>query len=196
MPSQANPNPRPAPRERERESKLHLEISTVKFKIYAALSKLSQTIILPLPQRHRATASGANIITSDNQYVVVKLSGKSLNQNNLDFIGGNNEKPHPLSNGTELFDHLYREALEEANISKSDFESLILKAVIQMTRGLAFFYYEGRLNITAEELKAQFERQKEKDPDIADLVFFTHDEYLDFLENERGLIGGVVRGLV
>jgi hypothetical protein len=160
------------------------------------LSKLSQTLILPIPQRHRSTASGATIITSDNQYVVVKLSGKSLNQNNLDFIGGNNEKPHPLSNGPELFDHLYREALEEANITKANFESLILKAVIQMTRGLAFFYYEGRLNITADELKDQFESQNEKDPDISDLIFFTRDEYLDFLENDRGLIGGVVGGLV
>jgi ADP-ribose pyrophosphatase YjhB (NUDIX family) len=115
-----------------------------------------------------------------------------MNPNKYEYIGGNIEFPHPLSNGEYLFAHLYRETKEEINLDPTDFDKLILKAVIQSQRGYVIFHFHAKINLTSDEILDRFKIVK--DPDIAGVKFFDRDEYLKFLsESGRGLDGVVGR---
>jgi 8-oxo-dGTP pyrophosphatase MutT (NUDIX family) len=182
-------------RERERESNLlELEFAPIEFKVVSALSKLAQTFWTEVEYRHRACACGMVAETRDGKYVMVELSGKSMNPYKFDYVGGNIEFPHPLSSGEDLFEHLYRETKEEINLDPSDFEDLTLKAVIQSQRGFVSFHFHSKLKLSGDEVVERFKGVK--DPDIAGVRLFDRDEYLKFLERSGRWLDEVVRGLV
>lgn len=173
---------------------MHLEFAPIEFKVIAALLKLSKTFRTDIEYRHRACACGAVLQTKDDKYLMVELSGKSMNPNKYDYVGGNVEFPHPLSNGDDLFQHLYREAKEEINVDPADFSELSLKAVIQSKGGYVIFHFQGTLNLTSDKVTEKFKAVK--DPDISRVIFFDRDEYIRFLSESRRMLDGVVRALV
>ncbi len=105
-----------------------------------------------------------------------------MNGNEIEHIGGILEKPLPLQNGTDLFNHLYKEMKEEAKINKKDIESLHLKIMAQSQRGAVNFIFKAKLKIKSTELKERFKKSKKHDPDIAGLLFLKKSEYLNYLE--------------
>ena len=119
-----------------------------------------------------------------------------MNQHETEHIGGIFEKPLPLENGTDLFNHLYKEMQEEALLNKKDIKDLNLRAVIQSQRGAVNFVFKTTLNITANELKTRFKQNTNHDPDIADLLILNKLEYVDYLENCGRDIKKLMVGLV
>ena len=123
---------------------------------------------------------GATVKTSDDFYVLVKLSGKSMNNNTIEMLGGMAETETPFSGGNFLFDVLYQELEEEACVGKGDIESCWLRGFFSGTAAHYGFYFETRLNITAEEVAVKF--ADNSDVDVDSLLFFTRQEYLAKLE--------------
>lgn len=114
-------------------------------------------------------------------YVIVKLSGKSMNGNDFDVLGGMMETELPLDKPLDLFHHLYAELKEEANIDIQDISENMLRGIVQTQRGHVLFHFDIKLNVTAKELKERFDTNT-KDPDIEDLMFLSKEEYVSYLK--------------
>ncbi len=154
------------------------------------------TFITPVEERHRVASCAAHIETHDRKFVLVALSGKSMNGYGIEHVGGVLEKPLPLKNGRDLFKHLYKEIKEEARIYKKDLKNLYLKKVVQGQRGAVHFIFKTKLKITSTELKQRFKQNRKKDPDIGDLLILERSEYLDYLNNCRRSVKKVMVGLM
>jgi hypothetical protein len=152
--------------------------------VASSLQQLAGAFLTPVEYRHRSASVGATIKTKDGKYVVVKLSGKSMNTHDIELVGGMVEKPEPLDNSKDLFNHLYKEMKEEAFIYKKDIDEMFLRAVLQAQKGSVLFHFEIKLNVTAKELKDRFkQKEKQRDKDITDLIFWSREEYLSYLAN-------------
>lgn len=114
---------------------------------------------------------------------MVRLTGKSMNEREIEHVGGIIEKPLPLKNGNDLFNHLYKEMKEEALINKKDIKEIKLRAVIQSQRGAVNFIFKTSLNINAGELIQRFKEKGNTDPDIKELLVLSKAKYLDYLES-------------
>lgn len=124
----------------------------------------------------------ATVKTSDDRYVLVGLSGKSMNENKTDFLGGIMETEPPITSGEGLFESLYKELEEEAFIKKDDVASAALKMVYINTSTNAGFYFEMLLKITSEDLEQRF-RSRKKEIDIQSLKILSRADFIQTLKN-------------
>ena len=145
--------------------------------------------------QHNGTFVGSSVRTKDNYYVMVKLSGKSMNTNNYDLLGGMVETETDFTGSSFLFDVLYQEMQEEGGIERQDVKSCEMRMMYQGEYGHVGFYFETDLKITKADLESRFENNS--DQDIESLVFFNQEEYEQILESHnpnKQLILKVFRG--
>lgn len=126
----------------------------------------------------------ATIKTSDEKYLMVELSGKSMNENKTDFLGGIMETEPPIISGKDLFESLYKELEEEAFIKKDDIASAVLKMVYINTSTNAGFYFEVLLKSSAEDLEQRF-RSQTKEVDIQSLKILSRADFIQTLKNHN-----------
>jgi hypothetical protein len=170
--------------------KLNLEVSTIKYRVTSSLQLLTQKMSksLSVKKKHNVCSCGSAVRTKDGKYVVAELSGKSMNSNRLELLGGMVEKPLPLTNSKELFDHLYSELKEEAFINKKDVGSIILRAVMRSAGGTIVFHFDTKLNLTSKTIRERFIKNKNRDPDIADLLFLSKKDFVTYLKTSDRVI--------
>jgi len=136
-------------------------------------------------------------ITSDGYFCMVKLSGKSMNNNIYDFIGGMAETDTPFNHHTYLFDALYKEMEEEACIDKDMIESCTLRCFFQAKNGHYGFHFLTKLSKSKTDIEKRF--KDNTDIDIDSLVFLKKDQYLRKLSQLPGhkpLIGEIISKII
>lgn len=163
--------------------KLRIDFGLLEYRARQALSVLSANQNLPEKYRHYGCYTAATVRTADDTYLVVELSGRSMNMNKLDMPGGIMEKPQEIESGEDVFNALYTELREEARIQKGDIETLYLRAVFNTFNAHTCFYFEAKLNVSSEELLARF-ADEERDQDISSLKALSKEEYLTFLATQ------------
>ena len=133
---------------------------------------------------HGGCHAGATVKTNDNKYLMVKISGKSINSNIYDFAGGIVEDDIEfIPNGEFIFKTIKKELKEEAGIDESDIENICMEMLFQGKGAHTGFYFSIDLNISSKELLNRF--KDNKDQDIESLKFFTEEEYKNILKNHN-----------
>lgn len=161
--------------------KVRLRFSPLEYKVRQILPGLPGYANLPSDCWRRGAFAAATVRTADDRYLIVELTGTSMNQNECEVLGGLMEKPIELRGGEDVFACLYAELEEEARITRADIETCVLRAIFLGHSTNAGFYFEVSLNVPSSELLARFESEA-RDPDIKALQALTREEYATFLQ--------------
>lgn len=164
------------------EDKLHLDFGIFDFKTRECLVEAKGYEQLPESYFRKGCHTQGTIRTTDGKYLLVELSGKSLNFNKIDFIGGIMETKPELKTGEDVFTSFLLELEEEACITKEDIATIYLNIIYLNIHTNIGFYFEVLLNIGAQELADRFIRDG-KDQDIKSLKILTRDDYLTTLRS-------------
>lgn len=163
---------------------LNLELATYDFKHrYGLVAMTRNKEIDETQHRRNGCFVGSTVITSDDKYIMVKLTSKTVNPNTYDLLGGMVETDVPMHPHTYLFDVLYQELEEEAGITQADIAKCTLKMMYAGMNGHVGFYFETKLSISQQELEARFTHNT--DIDIDSLHFYTANEYWDILSKHN-----------
>ena len=169
----------------ERDGKVMLDFGIIEYKIRDGLIAIPEYYNLPQEYWRKGCFSSASIKTSDDRYLMAELSGKSMNPNKVDLIGGVMETNIGMKTGDDIFQSLYNELEEEAGIEKKDIQESYLQTVYLASGTNVGLYFEIVLHVSSEELLERF--KDNKDADIKSIRVYTRDEYLHELENHSSL---------
>ena len=161
-------------------NKIHLDFGEIFFKVRFGLPQIPEYFDLPEEYYRKGCFTGATVRTSDDKYLMVELSGKSMNQNKIDMIGGMVETDIPLKTGQDIWAQFYDELEEEALVIPADVASCILRAVYLTTNTNVGFYFQCDLAISSQEVVRNFE-SKSKHVDIQGLKLYSYDSYREML---------------
>jgi len=117
----------------------------------------------------------AFIETRDSKYLMGRLSGKTLNEKTVDFIGGvlSFDEIKIKSSG-DIWKIMYRELEEEANIKKEDIQSAILiGGAVSWYSNVALVFYI-KLKIDSETAMKGF--NKRSDDELSELLCLDRSE--------------------
>lgn len=169
-----------------KENKLLLDFSIFDFKTRECLIETEGYYNLPEEYWRKGCYTSATVKTSDGKYLMVELSGKSMNTNKVDYLGGIMETEPPIQSGKDIFDSLYAELEEEAFIKKADILEAHLKLIFISARTNVGFYFEILLKNTSEQVTKRFDNQI-KEIDIKSLKIMSRTDYISELENHANV---------
>lgn len=161
--------------------KVQLELGICDFKTISCLLEIPGYFALGEPYYRNSCHTLATVKTTDNKFVMVELSGKSMNENNIDFLGGVMEANPEVKAGSDIFQCMYDELEEEAAISRNIINDIYLQLIYLNPKTSVGFYFEVILNISSIALLERFTAQG-KDDDIKSLKVFSREEYIATLE--------------
>lgn len=167
----------------EQNGKVAVDFGTIEYKALDGLIAIPAYFALPEVYYRKGCFSTGTVKTADELYVMVELSGKSMNENRTELIGGIMETNIAFRSGKDIFRSFYDELEEEVGIQDKDIQECFLKAVYVAARTSVAFYYEVILNVPSEELEKRFENNE--DDDIQTLCFFTREQYMTALDDHR-----------
>lgn len=167
----------------ERDREIYLNLGTFEYKVRDGLIEIPEYFELPEEYWRKGCYSTASVKTSDGKYIMVELSGKSMNRNSLELIGGIMETNIEMKSGEDIFKSFYDELEEEACVKKEDIETCYLKSIYFEVRTNVAFYFEVFLTISSTELIERF--KENKDDDIKNLLLFSKEDYIEALENHQ-----------
>lgn len=169
----------------EKDEKVILDFGTFEYKVRDGLLSIPESFDLPQEYWRKGCFTCASIKTSDDRYIMAELSGKSMNHNRVDLIGGIMETNIGMITGDDVFKSFYNELEEEAGITEDDIKESYLQTIYLTVGNNVAFYFEVILNVSSEELIERFKNNK--DADIKSLCVFTREEYLNVLKNHSSL---------
>ena len=161
--------------------KVKIELGIIDFKTFLCINEIPEYFDLGEEYHKNYCHNLATVKTKDDYYIMVNLSGKSINENKFDFIGGAMETDIKIDSGYQLFESFYKELKEEAFVEKNDIKESYLRIIYSNPKTNIGFYFEIVLAQTKDELINKF-NSREKDPDIHSLKFFKRDDYIKTLE--------------
>ena len=167
---------------------IKIDFGLLEYKAREALPSIPGYFDLSDEFYRKGCYSGATVKTSDDQYLIVELSGKSMNLNRVDVLGGIIEKPTEIANGEDVFGALYAELEEEGCIRQTDIKESYLRSIYMEAKTNIGFYFEVLLSISSAELLAR-SVQGMKDQDIRSLQSLTREEYMHVLRTEMNSPG-------
>ena len=169
----------------QKDKKLVLEFAVFDFKTRDGLIAIPEYFDLPEEYYRKGCFAVSSVRTSDNKYIMAELSGKSMNPNRFENIGGVMESNIPMVSGESVFRCLYTEFEEEISVRLEDIVECYLQTIFLADKTNVAFYFETILNISSDELLERFKNNT--DPDIKSLCIYTREEYLDALANHSSL---------
>ena len=167
---------------KEKDQKLVMDFGLLEYKARATLQTIPGYLELPEEYYHKGCYTGATVKTADDKFIIVELSGKSMNTFATDMLGGIMEKPLVIETGKDVFECIYVELEEEACIGKNDIKESYLRSVFLTSNCHTCFYFEAILNVSSETLLDRFSNENQ-DQDIKSLKVLSREEYLSFLKN-------------
>jgi hypothetical protein len=179
---------------REENGKVYLDFSILDFKTRFGLGQVLPEIDFDETMYRNGCYVGATVKTSDNKYLMVKLSGKYMNENFNDVLGGVMETNIEM-NSEYIFNVLHTELQEEAGVKESEIKNTILKAIYQGMYTNVGFYLETELSISSNDVLKRFELNT--DVDVAEIEVYSYEDYLDVLKNHnenKGFIHDLIMG--
>lgn len=165
----------------EEQGKLRLDFGKIEYKVRDGLIDVPGFLDLSEVYYRKGCYTTASVKTADGHYLMVELSGKSMNMNTTDLLGGIMETEPECKTGEDVFRSLYKELEEEALISESDIAESYLRSLYLERRTNICFYFEVQLTVSSGEILARFERLS-ADQDIAAVKSFTKEEYIMALQ--------------
>ena len=144
----------------EQQDKVILDFGILEYKVRDGLIAIPEYFNLPEEYYRKGCFTCSSIRTSDDKYLMAELSGKSMNPNKVDLIGGVMETNIPMTLGDDIFESLYAELFEEAGIEKSDISDCYLQTIYLAQGTNIAFYFETILNIDSTELLERFKKTK------------------------------------
>lgn len=167
----------------EKDGKVLIDFGTFEYKVRDGLIAIPEYFNLSEEYYRKGCFTTASIKTSDDLYLMVELSGKSMNENSIDLVGGIMETDTEMNTGTDVFKSFYKELAEEVGVTENDIDSIYLNSIYLEHRTNVGFYFEVVLNIPYEELVARF--SDNEDIDIKSIRAFSRDQYIETLNNHR-----------
>ena len=122
---------------KEKNGKVYLDFAILDFKTRFGLREALPKIDFDETMYRNGSYVGATVKTLDDKYLMIKLSGKSMNRNTNDVLGGVMETNIEM-NSEYIFNVLHTELQEEAGIKESEINNTFLKAIYQV-EGTPFF---------------------------------------------------------
>ena len=167
---------------KEKDQKLVMDFGLLEYKARATLQTIPGYLELPEEYYHKGCYTGATVKTADDKFIIVELSGKSMNTFATDMLGGIMEKPLVIETGKDVFECIYVELEEEACIGKNDIKESYLRSVFLTSNCHTCFYFEAILNVSSETLLDRFSNENQ-DQDIKSLKVLSREEYISFLKS-------------
>ncbi|MAQ77483.1 hypothetical protein CL684_03080 [Candidatus Campbellbacteria bacterium] len=167
---------------KQQESNIVFEFQVMKFKDRFGLREIHRRYGISKELHRKGCFVSATVKTLDKKFVMVRLSGKSMNMNSIEVLGGIMEDNIQMSN-TYIFDVLYLEIEEEIGVTKEEIKSMSLRAIFQGGYTNVGFYFEVDLNLSSTEILQRF--KENRDYDIAGIEIFNYKEYLNILKNHN-----------
>lgn len=168
-----------------KEDKVILDFGTFEYKVRDGLIAIPEYFDLPEEYWRKGCFTNASVKTSDEKYLMVELSGKSMNRFTVDLIGGIMDTTIGMSTGQDIFASLYNELQEEAGINQEDIKESYLQTIYIAQRTNIGFYFELTLRVPSNDLLERF--KKNNDPDIKSICVYEREEYLETLKKHTGL---------
>lgn len=166
------------------DSKVLLEVSKIDFKTRMSLVKLRDTLSQDFDYTANGLVIGGFIKTSDNKFVFGIRSGKTLANNEFDFIGGIIEDSSPLGTGTDLEIHLNKEIEEEVGVDPEMIsKSKILGVVFTHSTNIIFLTLT---NLKIDSKKLMQLQKKHHDIEMEGVKLVSKDDLEDFLTSIGG----------
>lgn len=165
----------------EENGKLVLNFGTLEFRVRNGIRKTPGYFDLPEEFFVKGCYTDATVKTSDGWYLLIELSGKSMNENDIDFIGGIMETNFGMKTGQDIFDSFYTELKEEGRINSEDIQEVYLQSVLLSHSTNIAFHFEVVLNVTLEDVL----KRENEDAEVASLQGFSREEYIKILENHK-----------
>jgi hypothetical protein len=181
---------------KEKNGKVYLDFAILDFKTRFGLREALPKIDFDETMYRNGCYVGATVKTLDDKYLMIKLSGKSMNRNTNDVLGGVMETNIEM-NSEYIFNVLHTELQEEAGVEESEIKNTFLKAIYQGMYTNIGFYLEAELLISSDEVLQRFESNV--DVDVAEIEVYTYIEYLEVLKNHnenKGFIHDLLSGKV
>ena len=169
----------------EKNGKLILDFGILDFKTRDGLIAVPEYFELPEEYFRKGCFACSSVRTSDDKYLMVELSGKSMNPNNIEQVGGIMETDVLMKSGDSVFECLYKEYEEEIGVKNSDIGDCFLQTIYLADKTNIAFYFETILKISSQELLSRF--RDNKDADIKLICSYTKEEYVDVLKNHNSL---------
>lgn len=163
---------------------ISVDFGIIEYKVRDGLIEIPEYFDLPEEFYRKGCYSMASVRTSDNLYLMVELSGKSMNKNVIDLLGGIMETNIEAKSGKDVFSSILVELEEEGCIHESDIEKIYLRSVFLGSNTNVCFYYEVLLRIPSSELQNRFKTDN-KDQDIKSLKYLSSEEYIETLKNHN-----------
>lgn len=164
------------------DGKLSLELSKFSYKVRSSLSKLSERLVL-LGEAYycRGLSIGGFVETTDHKFIFGQRSGKTLTNNNVDFIGGILD-PKVINNGYDLFAHNKQEIFEELGVTEDNILSIELVALVLTSATNIILLTRTKLDMSSTEVNHTFENANDKE-EMKSLMFVDREELSDFLNS-------------
>lgn len=169
----------------QQDGKIILCFGILEYKVRDGLIKIPEYFALSEEYYRKGCFTCGSVKTSDNKYILVELSGKSMNQNKIELLGGIMETTIPMESGHDIFISFLNELEEEAGITEDDSAELYLRDIYLTDNTNIGFYFESVLTVSSDDLLKRFKNNK--DADIKSLAFFTREEYIDVLKNHTSV---------
>ncbi len=168
----------------QKEGKLIIDLGTIEFKTRQCLPEIPGYFDLSEEYYRKGCHTLATVKTNDGKYLMVELSGKSMNKNGIDFLGGIMETDMPIRTGEDIFRSLYKELEEEGMIAREDVQEAFLMMVYLTANTNVGFYFKVSLKVSSGELLERFEKGAQ-DADIKSLKVFSRAEFFETLRHHN-----------
>ena len=169
----------------EKDGKVVFDFGIIDYKTRDGLIAIPEYFNLPSEYYRMGCFVCSSVRTSDDRYLMVELSGKSMNPNTTEQIGGIMETNIEMKSGNDIFQALYNELEEEAEIKLGDIRECNLRTIYLTDKSNVAFYFEIILNMSSSVLLERFKNNN--DADIKSLCVYTREEYLNALKNHNSL---------
>ena len=166
---------------KQENDKLILYTSPSDFKTHTCLGRnINKIEKLGMAYFSAGLIIGGFVETSDNYFIFIDRSTKSISRSRIDFIGGIMDKVN-AGNGLDLLSHSYQEIEEEINITQSQIESNTILGLVLCNSGNVIIVTSTKLKIKYEEVMEYFSHKH--DEEVQDLVKVEKENLANFVSN-------------
>jgi 8-oxo-dGTP pyrophosphatase MutT (NUDIX family) len=168
----------------EKEGRVLLTLSTVPFSIVKGMDKFIQQVnTLGEKYYSKSIYTKAVILTTDQKYIIGKVSKKTLNKHEYNLIGGVLSKSESeVNSGKDLFNSLLREIEEELGLTNKEILKTVLIGATLSTRLKIGLIFLVTLNLNSEELQKKVKLDKSE---IVNYQLLNKKQFYNFLNSEN-----------
>jgi hypothetical protein len=110
-------------------SGISVDFGIIEYKVRDGLIEIPEYFNLSEEFYRKGCYSMASVRTADDRYLMVELSGKSMNKNETDLLGGIMETKIEAKTGNDVFQAILEELEEEGCIHTADIAKIYLRSI-------------------------------------------------------------------